>query len=371
MAWLWQILDQPEGPADNLTANNIQNPQLTPTKEGSYLLQCTVNNGFADQKQDKVNLIVADMKTLDRVPSAGETLEVDTVRGWATAVNRWLARVSRLAADSGVIVGVAGQAGLTRGHILRPSGVVTIKNGLPGQERLMSFTLALGTTLAHARHPLFILEGDVAGNIAPANGALIRARHTGLFENVAGGFGGALIGDPLYLGNTGFLEVAPGTVPRELASVLESIAGAPGTMTVLFDGHTHMRQPHGYLMWGNTSTNAAAQCFLDPCFEDRIAQPIGSVVEWEAPGPGRFSRMRVSSSTGPVGASQSFRFQRNGVNMNLVCTLVPPATANSDLSESDGFEYAAGDKIRIIVSPDLGVITGAVNVRCVVQNTPA
>src|SRR3989304_312459 len=91
--YTWSILDQPEGTIDSLSSTSIQNPTFTPKKEGSYLVRLIVNQGQPDEQRNAVVCSVRQLKTLRRIPAAGETIEADTARGWATDVNRFLTDV--------------------------------------------------------------------------------------------------------------------------------------------------------------------------------------------------------------------------------------------------------------------------------------
>jgi len=221
VSFAWSVLDQPEGAADVLSANNIANPTLRPKKEGSYLVQLVVNAGLGATRErtDIQVLYVLDIKTLERIPAAGESLQVDLQRGWATAVNRVLTRCLGLAADPGVEVGIAGTGGLQRGMVLQCAGVVDIKSGLPGAERLRSFEKALATSDVVLRD-LWILEGGVNGSSTPALNTPIRVRKHGMFRGLTV-TGTETVGNFAYVSDLGFVATAAGTVSRKIGHYID------------------------------------------------------------------------------------------------------------------------------------------------------
>lgn len=218
----WTILDQPPGTADTFSSPTLQNPTFTPKKEGTYLIELVVNQGLSDEQKNRVVVGILQLKTRERIPAAGETTEADTADGWALANNAMLRRMDLLFADPGILVGVAGAAGLVRGDVLRCTALATIKTGLPGQEQVPSFTKALATTLAQVDELLVVLESGVDGSTTPASGALIKVRYIGKFTGLSGT---PAVGDPVYVSDTGVLTLAAGTVRRQLGSVARVSGG--------------------------------------------------------------------------------------------------------------------------------------------------
>lgn len=221
--YLWSFVDQPDGTADALSATNIVNPTFTPKKEGSYLLKLIVNNGLADQTEDTVVVAVLQLKSLIRIPAAGETFEDDASKGWRKSVNPILQKVDSLLADPGAMVGAAGAAGLARGDVLRASGVATLKSGLPGEEKVPSFTKALATDIENLNEPLFVLEGGVDGSTNPANGDVVKVRLFGRFPSLTGA---PAVGDPLFVSDTATIALTPGTFRRQIGTVIAAAGGS-------------------------------------------------------------------------------------------------------------------------------------------------
>lgn len=255
--YTWSILDQPPLTPDGLSAVNIQNPTFTPKKEGTYYIRLVVNQGLPSEQQDRVVVAVLQLKTLERIPAAGETAEADSSLGWAGANNSYLRRIDTLLGDPGQHVGVNASGGvLTRGDVLRASTTSTIKAGLPGQELLPGFSKALATTLGEVDEPLVVCEGHVDGSASVANGALMKVRFLGRYASNVGG-GVAVVGDAVYVTDTGTLSLVAGTVRRKVGSAMT--AGA--TYDVWFagvGGEDITPIDRGYLVYGNpgTLTNA-------------------------------------------------------------------------------------------------------------------
>lgn len=225
--FFWQILDQPPGTAVTLSNANIQNPTFTPTKEGTYLLSLTVNGTITS----KIVAAVLQLKSLQRIPAAGETTEADASDGWATDVDDTLLALLNSQADPGTLVGVAGSTGCDAGTVLFLSGRSVLKSGLPGEEIVPTFTLAdYSATAAFKvytrREPLYMGLGGVDGDTTPASGAIIRVRAFGLQEFAVGG---AAVGDVIYTNRDGLLSTSRDLIPRQV--------GIQASAThVLFDG---------------------------------------------------------------------------------------------------------------------------------------
>ena len=314
LSYLWQILDQPPGTADTLSSSSVQNPSFTPKKEGTYLVRLTVNQALPTEQSNQVVCAIRQLKTLQRIPAAGETTEDSSVQGWAASMNLLLRSIDALLADPGVVIGKAKQAGLVRGNILRATSSEIIKPGLPGQETVSGFTLADATTLADCDELLVALEGNVAGSSTPANGDLIRCRYLGPFLGIAG-VGGA-VGDPVFLTNGGGLSSTPGTTRRQIGSVQSVGSGA--VRDVFYDGRgnvdvTPIDAPYVVKGSPGTLTNAfridgsnatAATGGVSPTFKSGDASTVALTVkggdtaniqDW------RNSAGAIMASVGPAG----------------------------------------------------------------------
>lgn len=220
LTYNWSILDQPPGAADNLSAPTAQNPFFTPKKEGTYLLRLIVNQGLVSEQEDRVVCGVLQLKTLQRIPAAGETTEADSADGWATANNAMLRSMDALLSDPGIFVGVNASGGtLTRGDVLKAVASSTIKATLPGQEIVPGMAKALATLTANVDEPLVVCEGTVAGASSVPNGALMKMRFLGRYAGATSG-APAAVGDPVYVSDTGTLSLTEGTIRRKVGSAM-------------------------------------------------------------------------------------------------------------------------------------------------------
>lgn len=227
----WQIIDQPPGPADVLSATNIQNPTFTPKKEGTYLLRLVVNQSLPTEVSNQKIVGIRQLKTRQRVPAAGESVE-DGARGWAGAAGSFQQLVDAARADPMLVVGVTGAVGLTAGNTVRCTGVATIKLGLPGEEKLPSFVLADATMASNVDEPLGLLIAAVDGAGGPyGSGTLVLIRVAGLFLGANGV--GSVVGNPIYVSDLGTLSLLPGTNTRQVGSVAAAHAT---TFDAWFDG---------------------------------------------------------------------------------------------------------------------------------------
>jgi len=211
--FLWQILDQPAGPLDVLSNPNIQNPTFTPKKEGTYLLKLTVNSVLAST----IIAGIRELKSLERILAAGETVEDDAIDGWATAGDALLRKLLNRSADPAVLVGTAFDATCTYGTILHMTATAVIKTGLPGQETVPTFARASSNTVESQEDALFISMGGVDGNPSPAAGALIYAKLFGAFE-----LGVSVAPTPIFINGAGGVSVTPGRFPRQIGNYISN-----------------------------------------------------------------------------------------------------------------------------------------------------
>jgi hypothetical protein len=231
LTYNWTILDQPPGAADALSSTIVQNPTFTPKKEGTYLIKLVVNQSLPSEVSDTQLVGIRQVKTRQRVPAAGETIQTGS-RGWAGAAGQFLQEVDEARADPVLVVGATGAAGLTVGNTVRVTGVTTLKSGLPGQEDVPSFVLADATNINNVNEALGIIESAVDGTGGPyAMGKLVNVRMLGLFQGATGG--GAVVGDLVYVSDLGTLALTPGTITRSVGSVA---AAGGGTFDCWFSG---------------------------------------------------------------------------------------------------------------------------------------
>lgn len=135
LSYAWEILDQPAGTADALSAASGASVTFTPNKEGTYLLKLTVNGTL-------VNQVVAACKQCAsqiRIPAAQETNEASSTRGWAVTENEAMQFLDSLAQAPGFIYGIHDptKGAFTVGDVVRVvNTIVTVKPGLPGETKV-------------------------------------------------------------------------------------------------------------------------------------------------------------------------------------------------------------------------------------------
>ena len=215
--YLWEFLDRPEGSAAALSNPAIQAPTFTPDVEGTYLIKLTVNRLLATEATDTVIVGISQLRTDERIPSAGETREESTARGWAQTTNRLFKLLDIVRGDGSMLIGTADGA-MSRGNVLRVADVETIKVGLPGEEVVPLFSIALATSADDAADSLYLMEYISTGGTTAALGDLVRARSCGLHGPYPGGL--AVVGDPVYLGDTGVPALAAGANSRRIGVVV-------------------------------------------------------------------------------------------------------------------------------------------------------
>lgn len=219
VTYLWEILDQPAGTPDVLSSATIQNPTFTPKKEGTYLLRLTVNKDLPSEGTDTAIAAVRQLKTRERVPAAGETLEDNPSRGWAEDTNVFLRTLNSFIADPGTVVGVNKTGGtLARGTVVRATSRETIKAGLPGEEDLPGFTTAPATDALNLDELLLIVEQGVDGSNPVSAGGLFVARWLGRIAALPLGAGG--VGDRVNVSDSADLSTTPGTNIRQVGSIM-------------------------------------------------------------------------------------------------------------------------------------------------------
>lgn len=221
VTWLWELVSQPPGALDTLTTPTASSCAITLRKEGSYLVQLTVNKGEPDESVNRVVLAVRELKTRVRYPATAETTEVGAA-GWASDVHAMLAVLARVASDPGLCVVVAAEA-LSAGDVVFPSDTATLKAGLPGEEVVPKVSKALASTAANVAGALGVVVGSVAGGGSVALEGLAIVRTQGLVRNLAGA---PAVGDYVYVSDTAQLSLTVGTNARAVGTVARSDGGA-------------------------------------------------------------------------------------------------------------------------------------------------
>lgn len=226
-SYLWQLVSQPAGSAVSLSNTAIANPTFTPTKEGSYRLTLTVNGTLTSS----IVAAVLELKSLQRIPAAGETTEVSASGGWSPAIDSLLLSLLNSQANPVLLVGEASSGGLNAGTPIIIIGEATIKAGLPGEETVPSFG---AIDAAPESQPMIVADqiylslGGVDGDTTPDSGDLINARLYGLFTSSLGG----TARDKVYISDAGALSLTAGSIARQVGHTLTD---GPNAL-IWFDG---------------------------------------------------------------------------------------------------------------------------------------
>lgn len=225
VTYAWTILDQPEGAANALSNPAIENPTFTPLKEGSYRIRLVVNATLISEATAYAVVSVLQLRSNERLPAAGEILERDTARGWATAQNRLSQRVDKLIGDSNLVLAVASSA-VSVGSIVRLDvGSDLLLTGLPGEVRAPLAELAEAGGMDTLVGRLGVIERTCSGG-SIGGGVAVLVRIAGAVELVEAG--SPAVGDFVLVDDSGepTLSFTAPTHPVIIGRVIWSSAGA-------------------------------------------------------------------------------------------------------------------------------------------------
>ena len=257
LTYLWEFLDKPAGSLAAMSNAAIAAPTFTADCEGSYLIRLTVNRATATEDVATVVAAVKQLKLNERVPAAGETTQVSSLRGWAASVNDLLKKVDNSLAISGRMVVQAGST-VSRGDVVYVSGVATLKAGLPDEEKVPLVARALANSRKTAtQRGVYVVVANVNGSSLITSGSLAIVQLAGV---VLLNLSGATAGDTLYLSDLGKIELTAGTYGRRVGEV---VSASGSTVYAAFSGHA----PHGgeqisLETGGSTAVVASAQSDL-------------------------------------------------------------------------------------------------------------
>lgn len=183
--WKWEIKD---APAPSTTLNPLPPPVYTDTtiitpdvKGHSILIKLTTYQDAArtviDGTDQKVLGVRFDPPYDWLIPAAGETLEVDDIRGWASNVNEFMREV-RSALDVGLLSAATGFKEIAAGETITiPSNKLVL---LEGHIRMNGYLINNGhmRILGRRRHPQIIptvgeaceVPNNVIVPVDPTNG---------------------------------------------------------------------------------------------------------------------------------------------------------------------------------------------------------
>lgn len=216
VSYLWEFVDRPENSAAAFANPAVQTTSFVVDVEGTYVIRLTVNATLADERSDTVIAAVSQLLTEDRIPGATETTQANTLRGWAEAVNRWLKRLDRLAADSGRVVHPI-VSGASRGQVVYCAQTTTIRTALPEAATVPGFAPALASSLTHVQQPLYVVEGQPDGNTVVGTGGIGVLRSVGLFGPLVGA---PSVGDSVFVDDAAQVSLTPGTYTRRIGTVV-------------------------------------------------------------------------------------------------------------------------------------------------------
>ena len=228
--YAWEILSQPSGTADALSATGIQSPTFRPKKEGGYLIEIKVNGGGSATLVNRIVVRVRHMKSRLMSVAKGETLE-SGASGWSDETHETIRLLDEIRGDPGICICVAGENLSTVGQVVRFSTLATIKTGLPGEEKLPKAYSAPASSQANVEGMLGLFLGTPAGGATATTGQLVKVRLFG-YQTVAITPVPA-VNAPIYVSTAGLMAAAPGTVLRQIGRVFDADGS---TMTVFFDG---------------------------------------------------------------------------------------------------------------------------------------
>lgn len=217
----WAIVSQPAGPTDALVTPTQRGASFTASKEGSYLLLLTVDDGLPTESSQQLIAAVRELETGDRVPAIGETTENSANDGWANPVDAILRRVTQFT-EAGVQPGVAAES-LTVGDVVYAGDVYTLAAGLPGERVVANWSKAHADVPSEVQGVFGVVAGSVnGGSIATSD--VITVQTTGLYQGVP--FGSApTVGDSVYISDLAGLALTQGTIKRQIGTVCAVGAG--------------------------------------------------------------------------------------------------------------------------------------------------
>ena len=221
--YLWEIVDQPPGTADALSSTSIENPTITPKKEHTYLVQLTVDLGLPSEVVDRKIFRVRSLTTNMALVATEETTE-GVSGAWSVDQNETLQTLINRIYGGAVIVCQANGA-VNAGDTVTPTGIATLKSGLPGVERVPDVSPIDGTDAAIATKVVGVVLGKPDGTSAVLDNGVCLVRFSGLLD-VVSFTGTPTAGDPVFVSDAGTPALAVGSNSRTIGVVVDATAGA-------------------------------------------------------------------------------------------------------------------------------------------------
>jgi hypothetical protein len=224
--YTWTIIDKPEGSSAALSNTAIENPQFTTDVEGTYLIRLVVDIGTGSEAIDYCAIYVLRALDNERIPAAAETTEASSVKGWALATNRNMARALDQLALGGPIIVAYTPGGFAAGSIVRLSGLSEV----PGGQEIPVISAATGSEAAVRGLLGMVVDGVISGEYSA--GAYLLVQIFGIHPSTFSG--AATAGAPVYVSDAGAPALTPGTRPRIIGRVAAASGGV--TYRVFVDG---------------------------------------------------------------------------------------------------------------------------------------
>ena len=204
-----------------------------PKKEGNYLIQHTIDGTLTGSVVLAVKFLKSDLASA----AAGEKAQFGGETGWARNVQKLHSKIDSIVGDGGTVVGYANEV-LTKGHIVRVTGSLATKSGLPGEELTPVFAKIAGEASSSFQSTVYIVEGPVtgsAGDTAVPSGSLFTARLYGLHGPLTGTVAD---GDFVWMREDGVISTTLATIDRKVGTVI----GDQGAVYYInFDGTSDYR----------------------------------------------------------------------------------------------------------------------------------
>jgi hypothetical protein len=197
-AWLWTLLDRPVGSAAVLTTPTMAASTFTADKEGTYLIRLSVNN---NESTDTAIAAVLNTLTGIRIPAAQERLEASS-RGWAESLNNILISYEE-ELRMGRIISVLSPGAIAVGTPVRVTGEWTMPSG----QKLPLIAVADASVASRLPAIGVVIESAIG------SGVVIGVRTFGGLTEYSIDTSTISVGDPIYLSDSGYLSVAPDTIP--------------------------------------------------------------------------------------------------------------------------------------------------------------
>lgn len=234
--WVAATGSQPSGSYDGFSDPLSSSPTITVRKEGNYLIRNLVDSTLTGSAVISVRHQKSNLES----PAAGEKSEKNEEFGWARAVQNLASMIDDLYGDGGTIVGLA-KHDLSRGDLVRPSGSLLVKAGLPGEERVIEFARISGEQTGSFQSTLYVVEGagPSGSQENPSSGSLFKARLYGLFGPITGTFVGDIKGSPVFPRSDGIPSLDLDVVDRKIGTVIDYDSSS---YYMHFDGTSDWRQ---------------------------------------------------------------------------------------------------------------------------------